>query len=215
MTNLRCVSRLHNICGLLEKLMGTDLSEAYMMDLKKLCLRGENIVLVHDLGEAMVEAKISLLRKLWREIDSRLRKKIPDLPDKSEDSDITEDRIRRFVTNQTYYNYHGLYFQLDQHATLKVDVEDWIYFGVHCKHGPTRRRYADLGASFSGWERSDNEFPLYRYPSIDLNLKRTGQRTACVCCQVKKLGKAMSRTWCLVSASYGKESMKHHLFQAD
>lgn len=157
---------------LLEKLMGTDLSEAYMMDLKKLCLRGENIVLVHDLGEAMVEAKISLLKKLWREIDSRLREKIPDLPDKSEDSDITEDRIRRFVTNQTYYNYHGLYFQLDQHATLIVDVEDWIYFGVHCKHGPTRRRYADLGASFSGWERTA-EFPLYRYPSIELNLKHT------------------------------------------
>ena len=159
---------------LIEKLMGTDLSEAYMMDLKKLCLRGENIVLVHDLGEAMVEAKISLLRKLWREIDSRLREKIPHLSDKSEDSDITEDRIRRFVTSRTWYNYHGLYFRLDQHATLCVDVEDFIYFGVRCKHGPTRRRYVNLGASFSGWESSD-EFPLYRYPSIELNLKRTSR----------------------------------------
>ena len=138
---------------------GTDLSEAYMMDLKKLCLRDRNIVLVHDLGEAMVEAKISLLIKLWREIDSRLRKKISDLPNKSEDSDITEDRIRRFVTRQTHYNFHGLYFRLDQHARLDVAVADSIYFGVYCTHGKTRKRYANLRASFFGLGKATMSLP--------------------------------------------------------
>ena len=159
---------------LIEKLTGTDLSEAYMMDLKKLCLQGENIVLVHDLGEAMVEARISLLRDLWREIECRLREKIPDLPDKSEVSDITKARIRRFVTSREKCNYHGLYFRLDQHARLDVAVENLIYFGVYCTHGKTRKRYADLRASFSDWKSSD-ECPLYRYPSIDLNLKHTSR----------------------------------------
>ena len=65
---------------LIGKLTGTDFSEAYMNDLKELCLRDDNIVLVHDLGEAMVEAKISLLERLWREIESGLRTEIADLP---------------------------------------------------------------------------------------------------------------------------------------
>ena len=159
---------------LIGKLTGTDFSETYMENLKELCLRDGNLVLVHDLGEAMVEAKISLLRSLWREIDCRLREEIPDLPDKSEDSDITEDRIRRFVTGRRKYNYHGLYFGLDQHAKLCVDVEDFIYFGVHCTDDPTKERYANLGASFAGWD-SNNEWPLFRYPSIDLDLKHTGR----------------------------------------
>lgn len=159
---------------LIGKLTGTDFSEAYMTDLKELCLRDGNIVLVHDLGEAMVEVKISLLKCLWQEIDCSLREEIPDLPDKSEDSDITEDRIRHFVTRQKNYKYHGLYFRLNQHAELCVDVEDRIYFGVYCEHGPTRNRYAKLGASSAGWKSSDT-FPLYRYTSIDLNLKHTGR----------------------------------------
>ena len=48
---------------LVGKLTGTNFSEAYMNDLKKLCLTDDNLVLFHDLGEAMVEAKISLLVK--------------------------------------------------------------------------------------------------------------------------------------------------------
>ena len=159
---------------LIGKLTGTDFSEAYMENLKELCLRDGNLVLVHDLGEAMVEAKISLLRNLWQEIDCRLREEIPDLPDKSEDSDITEDRIRDFVKKKSNYNHHGLYFGLDQHATLHVAVDNRIYFGVYCEHGPTRKRYANLGASSAGWESND-EFPLYRFPSIDLDLKHTGR----------------------------------------
>ena len=40
---------------LIEKLTGTDYSEAYMSALKELCLKDDNLVLVRDLNEAMVE----------------------------------------------------------------------------------------------------------------------------------------------------------------
>ena len=199
---------------LIEKLTGTDLSEAYMMDLKKLCLRDRNIVLVHDLGKAMVEAKISLLRKLWREIECRLGEKIPDLPDKSEESDITKARIRRFVTVQNDKDkYHGLYFQLDQHARLDVAVANSIYFGVYCTHDKTRKRYANLRDSFSGW-KSDDEFPLYRYPSIDLNLKRTGRE------QLELLSRKRDRQSYVAGVVSGvselwKEIKERGLLQAD
>lgn len=157
---------------LIGKLTGTDFSEAYMNDLKELCLEDNNLLLVHDLSEAMVEAKISLLEKLWREIDGGLQAQVPDLPAMSDDSDISAARIRRFVKRQRDYKWHGLYYDLDKNAKLGIEVDNYIYFGVHCEKGPNKKKYRDVGASLQGWDSSD-DWPLFRYPPTDLNLKRT------------------------------------------
>ena len=157
---------------LIAKLTGTDFSEAYMNDLKELCLTDDNLVLVHDLSEAMVEAKISLLVKLWQEIGYGLQAEIPDLPAKSDDSDITEDRIRRFVTYQRNYNWHGLYYGLDDHAKFCVNVENYIFFGVYCENEPSKEKYRELATNLKGGQSND-EWPLFQYPPTDLNLKHT------------------------------------------
>ena len=123
----------------------------------------DNLVLVHDLCKAMVEAKISLLEKLWQEIDCRLKAEIPDLPAKSDDSDITEDRITRFVTGQRNYNFHGLRYRLGDHAKLCVEVEDYIFFGVSCDKRASEKEYKTLAASLPGWSSNDG-WPVFRYP---------------------------------------------------
>ena len=155
---------------LIGKLTGTDFSEVYMSDLKKLCLENNNLLLVHDLGEAMVEVKISLLSELWQEIEDGLRTQVPDLPSKSDDSDISETRIRRFVTGKRNYGLHGLYYKLDANAKLGVEVDDWVYFGLSCKKEPGKEKYKTFAASLQGWE-SDDGWPLYRHMSPELNLK--------------------------------------------
>ena len=155
---------------LIEKLTGTGFGEAYMNHLKELCLQDNNILLFHDLGEAMDEAKISLLERLWREIESGLRAEIADLPAQSEESNISEDRIRRFVTYQRNYGYHGLYFGFDGPAELGVEVWDRIYFGVRCEDVQWSEKFRSPAATSSGW-KSDEKWPRYRYPPIDLNLK--------------------------------------------
>ena len=157
---------------LIAKLTGTDFSEAYMDGLKELCLQDDNLLLVHDLGQAIVEAKISLLEKLWQEIEAGLHEEVPDLPVSSEDSDISEARIRRFVTYRRNYNWHGLYFALDESAKICVEVEDYIYFGVSCEEGPSKEKYSKYAAKLEGWHSND-QWPLFRYPPTDLNLKHT------------------------------------------
>ena len=67
---------------LVRKLTGTDLEGTYMTALKELILENNNLVLVHDLSEAMFEAKVSLLTKFWEEIHCAARKRIPNLPEK-------------------------------------------------------------------------------------------------------------------------------------
>ena len=157
---------------LIEKLTGTDFSEAYMNDLKKLCLTDDNLVLVHDLGEAMVEARISLLVKLWNEIECGLRDRISDLPGKADGWDISEARIRRFVTGQRNYNWHGLYYRLDNGAKLCVEVEDFMYFGVRCEERAGVETYRKIAERLEGW-KSDSGWPLFRSPTTELNLKHT------------------------------------------
>ena len=162
---------------LIQKLTGTDFSGAYMNELKKLCLKDNNLLLVHDLKEAMTEAHISLLQKLWCEIESALKEEIPKLPDKDEDkSDISEERICHFVTASRGYRYHGLYYTLKKGASwLMVEVENTIYFGIKCDKKAHKKEYNDLVEAIEVCkdisEHSESPWPYWKDAGSDLNLK--------------------------------------------
>ena len=151
---------------------------------------GCNLVLVHDLGEAMVEAKISLLVKLWGEIECGLQSRISDLPEKTDDSDISEARIRRFVTGQRNYNWYGLYYRLDDGAMICVDVEDYIFFGVHSEGKAGVEKYRKIAQRLGEWE-SGSGWPMFRYPPTKLNLKHSPRK------QLGLLGNEESRRACV------------------
>ena len=158
---------------LIGKLTGTDASEAYMMELKKLCLEKDsddvsNLLLVHDLEKAAIEARIDLLVTLWKEIEAGLNGRL-DLPNKSEDSDITEERIRRFVEYRRNYAYHGLYYSLGKKSMLSVEVENYIYFGLSCHIDESPDEYRQITDNFQDGRRSKG-WPWFEYPQTDLNL---------------------------------------------
>ena len=170
---------------LVQKLTGTDFTEAYMNELKELCLKDNNLVLVHDLSEAMTEAKISLLVKLWKEIECALREKIQNLPDLGEKSEITEERVRKFVTWKRNYNRHGLFYKIRGSACFGVEVEDRIYIGVWC---PDESEYKNIGEKLEGG-KSDSRWPWYeRAPGgVDLkNLTRENLELLANDCERKK-----------------------------
>ena len=159
---------------LIAKLTGTDYSEAYMKELKELCLQDDNLVLVHELNEAMIEARVSLLHKLWQEIACKLKEEIADLSELSEEgSDVTEKRVRRFVTYQRGYRHHGIYYKFGRCAFLTVEVEDSIYFGVICPKEESEDEYYRLKEALEealGQSYSNEGWPWFRY-APDLNLK--------------------------------------------
>ena len=164
---------------LVSRLTGTDHSEEYMRELKEICLEDDNLVLVHDLNEAMIEARIALLSKLWEEIDSGISKNICDLPEESKDreaSDITEDRIKRFVTYQRFYAQHGLYWKFDDQGHdwwLAIEIQtSQICFGVECDKEEDQDEWDKLSKALAGDGGSSSRWwPWFRYPQTDLNLK--------------------------------------------
>lgn len=159
---------------LIQKLTGTDFSGAYMNDLKKLCLQDNNLILVHDLKEAMTEAHISLLQKLWCEIEAKMEAEIPDLPAKdNKQSDISEKRIRHFVTASRKYQYHGLYYTLSSAASFGVTVENIIYLSVGCNKEDNEEEYNKLKEACKDISGNKNTQwnPWWRYDDSGLNLK--------------------------------------------
>ncbi len=158
---------------LIEKLTGTDASEAYMTELKRLCLEKDsdevsNLLLVHDLENAAVEARIDLLAKLWKEIQAGLAG-ISDLPDPSEEhSDIDESTIRDFMVKQRGGGC-GLCCEFGRDARLEVWQERrGIYVGVYCDSSSNLNDYEKLASRFQGGHKND-AYPWYEYFRPDFN----------------------------------------------
>ncbi len=196
---------------LIQKLTGTDFSGAYMNELKKLCLQDNNLLLVHDLKEAMTEAHISLLQKLWCEIEAKLKAEISGLPAKDEgESDISEERIRRFVKDSRNYQYHGLYYTLNSGASwLIVEVERVIYFGVKCDERGHKEEYKKLreaGRDIS--ESPESPWPCWQCANSDLDLKYPTRETLEFLSNKKKrqeyateIARGLKEVWQVVEAA--------------
>ena len=133
---------------LVQKLTGTDFEGAYMNELTKLCLEDGNLVLVHDLNKAMIQAKIHLLKQLWCEIATALHAEIPALPPVDEADEphryASEQRIKYFFTGAQKLQ-HGLFYPLGGGAFLGVEADgDRLIFGVACSKKNHLTRYNEL-----------------------------------------------------------------------
>ena len=167
---------------LVRRLTGTDLEGTYMTKLKKLILKNNNLVLVHDLSEAMFEAKVSLLTKFWEEIHGVARKRIPNLPEKTTGSSSADD-IRGYLERQAgRRRYVGLYFGIGPGSSLGVGVgshavgvgRDCIRFGIHCKMKHYREehdRWKGLRQRLTSRFDSNEWWPLYQYDRRGVNFK--------------------------------------------
>ena len=159
---------------LVRKLTGTDLKGDYMAELSKLILDDNNLVLVHDLHEAMFEAKVSLLTTFWKEIDRAVRDRMPDLPERTEES-VSQENIRKFLKKQRGNYYHGLYYNFKKGVKLIVEIEhSHMYFGVYCSNNRSKKKFRRLRALLEGLGDNagpEESYPWYQWIRGDLNFR--------------------------------------------
>ena len=170
---------------LIRKLTGTDFEEAYMNELQDLLSKGNNLIIAHDLNEAMTRTKISLLRKLWCEIESALqdiKEQIPNFPDKDKKaSNISEERIKKYIKKKEgnlllYYRAKKIHLgvQLDRsHSRYN------IYFGVFCNKTAGPNRYKKLKKALHDALNGqyDKKWPWWRYADEDLCFDPPNRKT--------------------------------------
>ena len=140
---------------LIRKLTGTDFRGEYMEDLKELCLKEtngvSNLVLIRDLHKARSEVETELLKKMWNKIESELKPKIQDFPNK----------------NRSYNkNNKGLRYQLSESISLEIVVDSYaIWFGIGCSEENHKDKYDKLKEALKDVSggRSGRNYPWFRY----------------------------------------------------
>ncbi len=113
------------------------------MELRDLILKGENLALVHDLSEAMLDAKVVLLRRLWEDIDDALQRieGFPKRDDRIEDmplggrTDISQQTLRKHFTSGGVWSH--LLYEFGDGLSLAVEIgakrtRTNMYYGVKC-----------------------------------------------------------------------------------
>ena len=165
--------------------------------LKDLLSEDNNFVLAHDLtknisednnpgfahlNEAVTRTKISLLRKLWCQIECTLKQQIPDFPDKDEElSNISEKRIEKYVIKKRrqillYYQVEKISPQVHLGVELDRSASNYnIYFGVRCDKDKDLDTYNKLQNTLNG--RLDSLFPSWQYADEDLNFNELNRKT--------------------------------------
>ncbi len=184
--------------------------EAYLNKLKDLLSEGNNFVLAHDLtknivednnlahdlNEAVTGTKISLLWKLWCEIESALKNikaQIPNFSDKAAClSNISEKKVKKYVKGEKGHNNLLLYYRVSPQVHLGVQLDRSnsrynIYFGILCDRTKYPTKYDKLQKALKALKgRSSGEFPWYKYADEDLNFNTPDVKTLKLLSKKKK-----------------------------
>lgn len=190
----RCQKRAYDEPGLREsiaqyrqlirKLTGTDFEGAYMSEVTELVLEGGNLVLVHDLDEAMIEAQVRLWQKMWCEIDVALNEAIVDLPcinpNFEGEPHASEEEVRLILTKKRGHNRCGRFYSFgDGRVALAVQASIWwdrLQFGVYCcrnKHQGLHDQLRHVTENVQKFRRQQScHMPWYRRTDDTLNLKK-------------------------------------------
>lgn len=172
---------------LVRKLTGTDQEEshvkekeAYMKELRKLCVEGDNSHLVHDMTEALIDVKVDLLIRLWEDIECSLKTMV-DLQSRKvcvnkACVDIGRD-IANYVRGKVGYNAFGLYWPLQGwSASVSLGVvmlEERILLGIRLPKSECPTEYAKLGeiarnAKSKGMEDRWDSWPCSKWVDSSL-----------------------------------------------
>lgn len=164
---------------LVQRMTGTDWSGAYMRELRKLCREGENLVVVHDLKEAMNDVYVSFLRNHLEMIGARLRQELEGLPSKSSASDVSEGSLKKLITAKKLSTAPNMRFDLGAGSALCVWLEDRFSFGIACdgSHPDRPARFREALKGFHGDAgENDHVCPWYRYVDCAVESFRTPTR---------------------------------------
>ncbi len=154
---------------LIKRMTGNDRRSELMKELKKILLLDNNLLVAHNLAEALPYAKASLMHEMWEKIRKVLEEHSFTSPVKEYKgipySDISEDRIVDAIEHTGWF---GLYYSFGQkHALLGVEAARGYGFvvGVYCKKDENEEKYdairKRLENKLGEKEKPDNGWPWW------------------------------------------------------
>lgn len=154
---------------LVMKLTNTDRSAEYMAELKNLCLTENNLILAHELSQALIEAKSELICELGKAIGGELAR-IEGFPLPDDRSLIEYDNVRECLVSK-YKKYLGLSYKINQDAQFVIGAgNDELWYGICCskEHAPECfAQLKEISYKVASKRYFDKDDPWYRYVEIN------------------------------------------------
>ena len=152
---------------LIRSITGSDYSGMYMKELTELCLTDDNMVVVHDLSQALIDAKVKLVVDLWSDIMKALTNDIDDHPKLDPEWEYVSraPAVKEYIL-QKRNSQTGLYYRIADYAWLAVVAQGGLWFGVSCTKSDDAKRHEALSDALSGIAggKTSVTAPWYRYP---------------------------------------------------
>ena len=163
-----------------ESLTGQEPSEDYMKALRDLLLIGDNLKLAFDLSKAYPHAWAERLKELWKDLDVEIRNEFDDefkgLLASEEPSEDDLAKFARPIGGSRYINFR--YPIRDTPASLCVEFDDRVWYGIHCSKRHHDEEYGRLDDALRHEEdRGRNGWWLWRVcfkQHVDLRTPSSG-----------------------------------------
>ena len=115
---------------LIKKLTNQSQNKGYIMDIKDILLKDNNLKLALDMQEAIKEAKIELQLKFWESLLSSLESKGYNFTFyDSNNSKSLKKAITKYYEKRKNIRHYGIRCSIDKNLDVYVEINHQIYFG--------------------------------------------------------------------------------------
>ena len=115
---------------LIKKLTNQSQNKGYLMEIKDILLKDDNLKLALDMQEAIKEAKIELQLKFWESLSNTLKSKGYDfIFYDSNDSKNLKKAITKYYEKRKNIRHYGIKCSIDKNLDVYVEINHQIYFG--------------------------------------------------------------------------------------
>jgi len=155
---------------LIKKLTNQSQNKGYLMEIKDLLLKDDNLKLALDMQEAIKEAKIELQLRFWESLVNTLKNKGYDFAFyDSNSSKNFKIAITKYYKKQKNIRHYGIKSSIDKNLDVYVEINHQIYFGYSTfnEHDITPFKIKELNVQ---WDES-GEWYYLKFPTKELNFE--------------------------------------------
>ena len=198
---------------LIRSITGTDYSGVYMKELTNLCLADDNMILVHDLSQALIDAKVRLAVDLLSDINKALTGAVDGLPGLDPEWAYASKApaVRNYILGRRG-SHAALYYRIADNAWLAVGTDGGLWFGVSCGRSEDAELHEALRVALSSVAggRSQAGAPWFRYPENSPDF-RNFTHDSLKLITSKKLRSEFAKSLCDPMGELWRQIQKHGL----
>lgn len=158
--------------NLIKHLTNQSQIKGYIVDIKELLLKDNNLKLALDMQKSIVQAKIDIHYTFWNSLQNMLNSKELNFKFTSDNKDnnfkvATENYYLKLKNKRNF----GLEYQIDTNLVVFIEVNYRVFYGFYTKNKKLKQSQRDLIEQINeDWEKTGEDI-FWKYPDLELNFE--------------------------------------------